>query len=166
MPEVQVSELQADVTELEAQLSDAEARAARREEDWRRALADFDNLRKRCARQTAEARADERASVAAQWLPVVDNIELALAHAQANPEAIMDGVRAVRDQAVDTLDRLGFRRLAEVGVPFDPARHEAVATARGSDTPPGTVVSVVRPGYEGGGHQLRPAAVVVATKDE
>ncbi|CAM5397651.1 Protein GrpE OS=Streptomyces alboniger OX=132473 GN=grpE PE=3 SV=1 [Streptomyces alboniger] len=74
----------------------------------------------------------------------------------------MDGVRAVRDQAVNVLELLGYPRNAEVGVAFDPARHEVVAVVQDPDAPPGTVVEVLRPGYGDGERQLRPAAVTVA----
>ena len=76
--------------------------------------------------RSARERAAERARVAAEWLPVVDNLDLALEHAGGRPGAIVEGVRAVRDQALAVLARLGFPRLDDVGEPFDPARHEAV----------------------------------------
>jgi len=140
-----------------------DAKLAELEDRWLRAVADLDNVRKRMARDIERLRAEERARVAAQWLPVLDNLELALAHA-AGDAAIADGVRAVRDQAVGVLARLGYDRHAETGVPFDPARHEALATADRDDVEPGTVVEVLRPGYGEGERQLRPATVVVARK--
>jgi molecular chaperone GrpE len=147
------------IARLEGQVGELDDR-------WRRALADLDNLRKWCAREIDRARADERARVAGEWLPVVDNLELALQHASANADAVLEGVRAVHEQAVDALARLGFVRQDAAGEPFDPARHEAVGATADTDAPPGTVVRVVRPGYgEGKGH-LRPAAVVVAKRDE
>jgi molecular chaperone GrpE len=145
------------------------ADVARLEDRWRRTLADLDNLRKRCAREVERERALERSRVATAWLPIVDNLELALAHADGNAEAVIEGVRAVRDQAVGLLAKLGFPRHDEVGVPFDPARHEAVSVvdaADASDAAPGTVVRVMRPGYGDGEWQLRPAAVVVARPRE
>jgi molecular chaperone GrpE len=147
------------IAELEGQVGELEDR-------WRRALADLDNLRKWCAREVDRARADERARVAGEWLPVVDNLELALHHASGDADAVLEGVRAVREQAVGTLARLGFVREDPVGEPFDPARHEAVGATADTDAPPGTVVRVVRPGYGEGERQLRPAAVVVAKRDE
>jgi molecular chaperone GrpE len=149
----------ASTTELEAQVTDLEDR-------WRRALADLDNLRKRLAREIQTARADERARVLTQLLPVVDHLELALEHAQSDPDALIEGVRVVRDQAVALLERLGYHRIDEVGVPFDPARHEAVGTVKDPNVRPGTVVTVVRPGYGGADGQLRPAGVIVATGDQ
>lgn len=139
------------------------------EDKWRRALADLDNLRKRHARDLPRELAAERARVAAAWLPVVDNLELALAHADADPGAVVQGVRAIRDQAVEVLRGLGYPRHDEVGVPFDPALHDVVAVVEGDAAPnaaPGTVVEVLRPGYGDPGRQLRPAAVAVSRPQE
>ncbi|MER5479244.1 nucleotide exchange factor GrpE [Streptomyces sp. NPDC002734] len=135
------------------------------EDRWRRALADLDNLRKRHARELERERAGERSRTAAAFLPVLDNLELALAHAGSDPGAIVEGVRAVRDQAVNVLELLGYPRHAETGVAFDPARHEVVGVVQDSDAPPGTVVAVLRPGYGEGERQLRPAAVTVAKRE-
>ena len=147
------------IAQLEGQVGELDDR-------WRRALADLDNLRKWCAREVDRARVDERARVAGEWLPVVDNLELALQHASGNADAVLEGVRAVHEQAVGALARLGFVRQDAVGEPFDPARHEAVGAIADTDAPPGTVVRVVRPGYGEGERQLRPTAVVVAKRDE
>jgi len=137
------------------------------EDRWRRALADLDNLRKRYARELPREREAERSRVAAAFLPVVDNLELALAHAGADdPGAIVSGVRAVRDQAVEVLRSLGYPRHEETGVPFDPEQHEVVSVVDEPDTAPGTVVRVLRPGYGEPGRQLRPAAVAVSRKQE
>ncbi|MFI1018305.1 nucleotide exchange factor GrpE [Streptomyces sp. NPDC020965] len=133
---------------------------------WRRALADLDNLRKRHARDLPRELAAERARVAAAWLPVVDNLELALAHADAEPGAVVSGVRAVRDQAVDVLKGLGYPRDDETGIPFDPQRHDVVSVVDSADTAPGTVVQMMRPGYGEPGRQLRPATVTVSRKPE
>ncbi|MFD6493794.1 nucleotide exchange factor GrpE [Streptomyces sp. NPDC059944] len=135
------------------------------EDRWRRARADLDNLRKRHARELERDQAVERSRTAAAFLPVLDNLELALTHAGADPGAIVEGVRAVRDQAVNVLELLGYSRHAETGVAFDPARHEVVGVVQDPDSPPGTVVEVLRPGYGDGERQLRPAAVTVAKRE-
>lgn len=135
------------------------------EDRWRRALADLDNLRKRYARELARERNSERDRVTAAWLPVLDNLDLALAHAAADPESIVAGVQAVRDQALEVLARLGYTRQDEVGVPFDPARHEVVSVVREPDAEPGTVVQVVRPGYGAAGQMLRPGSVAVSRRE-
>lgn len=135
---------------------------ARVGERLRRALADLDNLRDRYGRQLAADRAAERTRVAAAWLPVLDNLERALECAGGDTVALVAGLRAVRDQAVEVLTRLGYPRHDETGVPFDPTRHEAVGVLPGAEVTPGTVLEVLLPGYGDGDRQLRPAAVVVA----
>jgi molecular chaperone GrpE len=145
--------------------ADAAARIAELEDQRLRALADLENLRKKCASQVSQVRADTQAQVAEQWLPVVDNLERALAHAQADPRSIIEGITAVRDQAMGVLTQLGFPRREDLGETFDPARHEAVASRDASGAPDGSVVEVVRPGYGEGDRQLRPAQVIVAKAD-
>lgn len=156
----------ADLPPAEESSEPREARAelAAMEDRWRRALADLDNFRKRTARELQRQREDERARVAVEWLPVLDNLELALEHAKSDSDPVVQGIRAVRDQALAVLERLGFPRRDDAGQPFDPARHEAVSTVVDENTPPGTVVHVVRPGYGDDEHTLRPAAVVVSTR--
>jgi len=148
-----------------ATVAGLKARLAEAEDLKLRALAEADNVRKRCAAQVQRAEAETRARVARQWLPVVDNLERALGHAQADPRTIVEGIRAVRQQALDVLSSLGFPRRDDTGAVFDPTRHEAVATAADPRVPPGTVVQVVLPGYGDQDHQLRPAQVVVAKAD-
>ena len=103
--------------------------------------------------------------MAAAWLPVIDNLDLALDHAAADPGAIVEGVRLVRDQALTVMSRFGFPRFDDTGKPFDPLRHEAVAAIE-SDQPPGTVVATVRPGYGSDETILRPASVIVAREPD
>lgn len=147
--------------------ADTGKRIADLEDSWRRTAAELDNVRKRSARDLARAREQERASVAARWLPVLDNLERALEHTASGSEAIVDGLRAVHQQALAVLADLGYpRRDDEVGKPFDPARHEAVSTVVDEDLVPGTVAHVVRPGYGSEGRVLRPASVVVATRGQ
>jgi len=148
-----------------ATVADLEVRLAEAQDQKLRALADLANLRKRCAAQVERAEADARAQVARQWLPVVDNLERALEHATADPRTIVEGIRAVRQQALAVLASLGFPRRDDTGATFDPTRHEAVATTYDPRVPPGTVVQVVRPGYGEPDRQLRPAQVVVAKVD-
>jgi molecular chaperone GrpE len=148
------------------EIANLRTRVAELEDQRRRALADLDNFRKRTARDTQRVLDDDRARLTAQWLPVVDNLELALQHADADPAAIVPGVRAVLSLAVDLLQRLGYPRRDDVGSTFDPEHHQAVSTVPTEDVPAGTVVHVVRPGYGDDERQLRPASVVVASRPD
>jgi molecular chaperone GrpE len=140
-------------------------RVAELDDSLRRVLADADNMRKRHAREIGRAKQEGQAQVAGELLPVLDNLDRALQYAGTNPDAVIEGVRAVRDQAMDLVSRLGFPRRDDLGVRFDPARHDAVATRRDTGAQPGTVVEVVQPAYGEGERQLRPALVVVAQGD-
>jgi molecular chaperone GrpE len=140
--------------------------AAELEDRWRRAVADLDNLRKRYARELGRERAAERELVTAAFLPVLDTIDRALEHVDADPRSIVEGVRSLREQALAVVAGLGYGREDEVGVPFDPSRHEVVGVvdAEDSGVAPGSVAAVLRPGYGAPGRQLRPAAVTVAQR--
>ena len=103
--------------------------------------------------------------MAREWLPVVDNLDRALEHAEADPAAIIDGIRAVREQALDVLARLGYPRRDDRG-----AGSTRPGTRRWPPGPtrrprPTSVAEVVRPAYGEGDQQLRPAQVVVARPD-
>jgi molecular chaperone GrpE len=150
------AETGADATPAQAPAPDI----AELEDRWLRAMAELDNVRKRYNRELDRERTAERARVATAWLPVLDNLELALGH--ASDDAFAEGVRAILDQAVDVLARLGYPRQDAAGVPFDPAMHEVVAVQDDPDAPPNTVVRVLRPGYG----DLRPAAVAVSRRRE
>ncbi|GAA3820601.1 MULTISPECIES: nucleotide exchange factor GrpE [Actinomycetes] len=154
----------ADQAEPEDEVARLRAQVAELEDRWRRTAAELDNLRKRVARDSERQRLDERGRVAAAWLPVVDNLDLALTHADADPGSIVQGIRAVRDQALTVLAGLGYPRRDDHGVAFDPTRHEAVSTRADTEAKPGTVVEVLRPGYGDADRQLRPATVVVAAR--
>jgi molecular chaperone GrpE len=144
---------------------DLRAQLAEAQDQRLRALAEADNVRKRCATRVSQAEAEATARVAARWLPVLDDLERALEHPDAGPEAIIDGIQAVRDEAMGIVAALGFPRRDDNGAPFDPARHDAVAARADPAAPAGTVIDVIRPAYGEGDHQLRPAQVVVARAD-
>jgi molecular chaperone GrpE len=142
--------------------------AADMEDRWRRAVADLDNLRKRYARELGRERGAERDLVTTSFLPVLDTVDRALEHADADPQSIVEGLRSLREQALAVLAGLGYRREDEVGVPFDPARHEVVGVvdADSGQVAPGAVAQVLRPGYGAPDRQLRPAAVTVAQRPD
>jgi molecular chaperone GrpE len=142
-----------------------DARVKELEDRWLRALADVENLRKRYERELRRERDAERARAVAALLPIVDDIERALAHADADPTSVIEGVRSVRDKAVEVLAQLGYPRNDQTGVPFDPSRHEVVAVVDDPGADPGTVLEVLRPGYGDAERQLRPASVAVSRRD-
>src|ERR1700735_4712175 len=120
-----------------ATISELRQQVAEAQDQRLRALADVENVRKRCAAQVSRIEAEVTARVAAQWLPVVDNLERALGHPGAAPGAIIEGIRGVRDQPRGVRAALGSPRRDDTGAPFAPARHDAIATRTDSAAPPG-----------------------------
>jgi molecular chaperone GrpE len=127
-----------------------------------RALADFDNYRKRVQRdQDSAAQAGKRQLVLA-LLDVIDDFERALAYANTAPESILAGTRVIHQRLTDLLQAQGVVPYDSAGQPFDPALHEAVAVSQNAQTPSGIVLDELRHGYRWGDEVLRPARVRVA----
>lgn len=143
---------------------DPQAEIARLRDQLLRTAADYDNFRKRARREQEDATRRGRETTVKDLLPIFDNLERAAAHAEsgADPKAVSDGIRMVTKQFVDTLDRMGIKRVVTVGQPFDPARHEAIQHLESKEHPAGTVVAEVQPGYAIGDFLVRPAMVVVS----
>ena len=125
-----------------------------------RLLADFDNLRRRAAREQAAARQQGQRRALLPMLAVLDTLDRALAAGSAD-QVFFAGVVAMQGQLLDALREAGAEPVAAVGHPFDPAVHEAVDTVPSDDFAPGTIVRQVRRGWRLGNELLRPAQVVV-----
>ena len=137
------------------------AETATLEDRWKRAAADLANYRKRVEHELVQQRQQEREDVLRDWLPVVDNLERALAHQDSlTLENLLAGLQAVRQQAVAVLERYGARRMQTVNDRFNPEQHEAIACVPGE--PEGVILDEVTPGYHIGNETLRPAQVIVA----
>jgi molecular chaperone GrpE len=97
-------------------------------------------------------------------LPVVDNLERAVEHAEKSgePGAVVDGVRLVLRQFLTSFERVDVTPVDAANQPFDPNLHEAISQQETDEFPPGTVVQVLQRGYRLGDRLLRPALVVVA----
>ncbi|MGK3989155.1 nucleotide exchange factor GrpE [Sorangium sp. So ce136] len=148
----------------EDKLGEVQAEAARMREQLLRTAADFDNFRKRSRREAEEAQRRGRESILKDLLPVFDNLERAASHAESAPDAksVAEGVRIVAKQFVDTLERMGIKRIAAVGKPFDPSVHEAIQQIESTEHPAGVVIAEVQPGYMLGDYLIRAAMVVVS----
>jgi molecular chaperone GrpE len=154
----------------EAVAGEAEPEAERECEvdEWRdRALrlqADMDNYRKRQQRLAQDQVEAERQRLLGAFLPLVDDLERALAAPASDAKGLRQGVELTHRAAVQMLRKEGVERVQAKNRLFDPNWHEAVATVgrNGSHMEPNTVVEVLEPGYRQGDHLLRPARVVVA----
>jgi molecular chaperone GrpE len=154
-PDDNSSTAQAEIERLKQELS-------RSRDLHLRALADFDNYRKRVQREQAStAQAGKRQLVLA-LLDVMDDFERALSHASTAPESILAGTRVIHQRLADLLQAQGVVPYSSVGQPFDPALHEAVAVSTSAQAPPGMVVDELSHGYRWGEEVLRPARVRVA----
>jgi molecular chaperone GrpE len=149
---------------LEQRLADAQADAAKFRDQLLRTAADFDNFRKRTRREVDDAQKRGREGAIKELLPVFDNLERAAIHAEGQGEAkaVADGLRIVLKQFLDTLDRMGVKRVVSVGQAFDPAVHEAIQQVESPDQPAGVIIAEVQPGYSLGDRLIRAAMVVVS----
>jgi molecular chaperone GrpE len=126
-----------------------------------RAKADFENYRKRMARENAAAVDRGMAKLAKELLPALDHLEIALKAAEGH-EDVVKGFAMVAGELKAALERVGIQAFSPKGEAFDPNEHEAMVQQPVEGTEPGTVVEVYQSGYRINGAVLRPARVVVA----
>ena len=145
-------------------LEEMQAEISRVRDQLLRTAADFDNFRKRTRRELDDAHKRGKEELLRELLPVFDNLERAVVHAEqaSDAKAVADGVGMVLKQFQDTLGKVGIKRIAAVGSAFDPSLHEAIQQIETSDHPAGTIVAEVQPGYAMGDRLVRPSMVVVA----
>ena len=128
----------------------------------RRAQADFENYRKRAAREAAASGERTKSGLVRELLPVVDNLERALASAQEGEQHLAEGVRLVHSALIAVLERNGVEQFDPRGDRFDPGEHEALSMREQDGAQAGLVIDVVEKGYRANGSILRPARVVVS----
>jgi len=141
--------------------------AAQRERDEyldlaKRAQADFENYRKRAAKDIAAAGGRARAGLIRELLPVVDNLERALTSAPSEGDGFAEGVRLVLVDLQGVLQRAGVEAIDAKGEQFDPNVHEALTTREEQGVDSGVVLDVVERGYRSADQVIRPARVIVA----
>lgn len=144
------------------ELAELRGEHQRLRELYLRKLADFDNYRKRQEREMAEFRRLASAELVRDLLPVMDNLERALAVPAGGGSGLREGVELVYRQLYDTLTRHGLELIDPLGEPFDPALHEAVQRRESNEVVENTVVEVLQKGFLMHGRLLRAAMVVVA----
>ncbi|MDO8211584.1 nucleotide exchange factor GrpE [Conexibacter sp. CPCC 206217] len=158
---------------VEQDLDELVAKAAKADEYLelaQRTQADFENFRKRATRDVSLAQERGIGKLAKELLPALDNLDRALAAAEAPADAghgqpehhLTAGIKLVHDELLAALTRVGIERFSPKGARFDPNEHEAVVQQPVEGAESGTVVEVYQSGYRLGGLVLRPARVVVA----
>ena len=155
------------IEELNARLAEAEARAKDSFENYLRAVAETENVRKRAQRDVESASRYAIDRFAAELLEARDSLELGIAAAAgADPARLVEGMEATLRLVNRAFEKSGISVVDPQGQPFNPEFHEAMVTQPTTDHPPGTVVAVVQKGYVLNGRLLRPARVVIARAPE
>jgi molecular chaperone GrpE len=152
------------------QFEELKDRAAKADEHWERLLrttADFDNFKKRAAREKQDAIKFANEGLFQKLIPVLDNFDSALSATQANQQgqavqSLQTGVNMIYQQLKNALVESGLEEVDASGKPFDPNLHEAVSQKETDEAPDGHVVQQLRRGYKFRDRLLRPATVVVA----
>lgn len=157
------------------QLESLKERAAKADENWDRLLrvsADFDNFKKRAAREKQDSIRYANESLLEKLMPVLDNFDAALAAGQNSQpggegsQSLLTGVNMILQQLKTALTEAGLEEVDASGKAFDPNIHEAVAQHPSKDVPEGHVLQQLRKGYKLRDRLLRPATVVVASQPE
>ena len=154
-----------------AQIEELKAKAAKADEHWDRLLrmnADFENYKKRAARERQEAIKFANESLLEKLIPVMDTFDMALA-ATANPQAatvesLKTGVSMIHNQLKSVISDAGLEEVDAASKPFDPNFHEAVSQQDSREVPEGHVLQQLRKGYKLRDRLVRPATVIVARK--
>jgi molecular chaperone GrpE len=156
-PDSPDTEAGSELQKLRAERSDLYDRLARLQ-------AEFENYRKRAAKENADYRDFAVSDAARALLPVIDSFSLALQNASARPEDLRKGVELIHKQLQDVLQKLNVERIPSQGEPFDPRVHEAIEMVESDAAPDHHVLEELQPGYRIKGRLLRPAMVKVAKK--
>lgn len=154
------------IERLKQELTEKTAEAARNWDLYVRERADTENFKKRMQREKAEALRFANEGLVRDLLPVIDNLERAVDHADlgGNGQPLIEGVRLVLQNALEVLQRHGVGRIEAAGRPFDPSRHEAVVQVPDRRREPNHVVEQYEPGYTLHDRLIRPAKVSVSSK--
>jgi molecular chaperone GrpE len=153
-----------EIEKLRAEVAEKDRELAEIKDKYLRLLADSENVRKRLRQQSEESVRLQRESLLREMLPMIDNLERAVAAARGggNGKPIVEGVEMVLRAMLDFLKAQGVTQVSAVGQPFDPQRHEAVDQVASAEHPPNTVIREFHRGYQIGDRMLRPARVAVA----
>ncbi len=149
--------------EAPSALAAAEAKASENWNSYLRAVAEFDNYRKRTDRELENARKYAVERFAQELVGVVDSLEAGIAAAAVSPgPALLEGAQATLKQLQRAFDKAGIKVIDPIGQPFDPAWQEAMVAQESRDSAANTVLSVIQKGYSLNGRLLRPARVIVS----
>jgi len=149
------------LAELEKQLAEAQSQAAEYKDGWQRSVADFQNYRRRVEAEKAETYQNAVGSIIKRYLPILDDLERALAACPADL-AWVDGIELIYRKLQSILEAEGLKRIQAEGQMFDPNFHEAILQEPSEEHESGQIIAVVQNGYMLGERVIRPAQVRVA----
>lgn len=161
-PKPTKKDLEERVAELEVSLEEEKKNSERYLNQLKYARADLENLQKRTQKQIVETMARANGRLLMQLLPILDELELAIAASKEGKGSIVEGVEMVKGKLVKLMEAEGVSPIEALGEIFNPAYHEAVLEEESSDHPNGTVVEEFRRGYTFNGRVLRASMVKVA----
>jgi len=151
---------------VEQLLAEKEEESKDNYDKWLRALAEFDNYKKRQEREKADFCKFAMESLMKELLPVLDNLDRALEHSKVNevPQSFIEGLELARKSFWDVLDKNGLKHVDAVGEKFDPNYHEAIMQQDDPDSEENTILTEVQKGYLLHDRLIRPSMVVVSKK--
>jgi molecular chaperone GrpE len=152
--------------ELKRKVEELQSELEQLRDKWLRAVAELDNMKKRVERDRHELIKFANEELLKQILPVVDNLERAIHHAEKSEDkkALLEGVRMIHRQFITVLENLGVKPIEALHQPFDPSKHEAMMQVESNEHEPNTVVEELEKGYLLHDRLLRPSKVAVSKK--
>jgi molecular chaperone GrpE len=150
--------------ELERLLEEKEEELREKHDQLLRALAEYENYKKRMIREKANLLKFGNESLIKELLPVIDSLELSLEHARntRNIDSIVEGIEMIKKEFLKKLEKFGLKAISAKGERFDPTKHEATSQVETSEYPENTIVEELQKGYLIHDRLLRPAMVTVA----
>ncbi len=152
--------LEKEIEALKKELEEANAKLAEEADKYMRMIAEYDNFRRRAAKERESTYADAYSDAVTQILPILDNMERATKFTDA--DAVMQGVEMVLKSFTETLEKMGVFEIEAEGKEFDPNLHNAVMHIEDENIAENTVVEVLQKGYTKGDKVIRYAMVKVA----
>ncbi|MBQ3791589.1 MAG: nucleotide exchange factor GrpE [Clostridia bacterium] len=159
----EIRSLRSETEKLEKKLKEAENKGAEAEDKYLRILAEYDNFRKRSAKEKEVIYGDATADAIQSLLPLLDNLMLASSYGSG--DKVIEGVRMILDSLPDVLSKMNISSFGKPGDPFDPNLHNAVMRVSDENLEEGTVASVLQCGYKYGDKVIRHAMVSVVSNE-
>lgn len=150
--------------ELLKKLTDTREEAEKNYDQYMRTYAEMENIKKRGIKEREELAKYANESIIKEILPVIDNLDKAISHAQndENSSALVEGLELTRDGLMKALEKAGLKEVEALGEPFDPNFHESVSQRIDDTVAPGHVIMELQKGYLLNGRLMRPSMVVIS----